>query len=291
LFASGRKIRRGFFGWAALALTLGLLAGCAGSPAAGRGPGFLAARPPAASVVDITTRPGGSLRMLVMLPKRPRAIAVVLLGGDGVLDMDPLGRIRRGRGSYLVRASGLWLSMGLAVVLLDAPSDRPKGLGGGYRCGPEQDQDLAEAIGFLRSKYRLPVWLVGTGLGSVSAARAASRIKDSPPDGVVLGACVTRPNPSGCRLADEDLEKITAPVLVIHHREDACPWAPFEGARRAARRLRAASEVELLVVEGASDRGGPCGPDSRHGFWGMEEEVARAMARWMLRALPGGGGP
>jgi alpha-beta hydrolase superfamily lysophospholipase len=47
-------------------------------------------------------------------------------------------------------------------------------------------------IAALREDAPVPVWLVGTSMGTVSAANAAARLMTGGPDGLVLTSTVTR---------------------------------------------------------------------------------------------------
>jgi hypothetical protein len=66
------------------------------------------------------------------------------------------------------------------------------------------------------------------------------------------------------------------PVLLAHHREDACPACPYFMA------VRLAKSFPLISVRGGEPpQSGPCEPLSAHGFLGREGETVRAIAGWM----------
>ncbi len=68
---------------------------------------------------------------------------------------------------------------GSTVAVMDAPSDRQDGRGLiGFRQSPAHMQDIAAVMRYLRQQAPVPVWLVGTSLGTASVAAAAIRIKE-----------------------------------------------------------------------------------------------------------------
>src|SRR5512140_3634196 len=138
------------------------------------------------TVVDVPTRAGVTERMIVLSPAQPRAAVVLLAGGHGGLQIYPNGSMRWGEGNFLVRTRQLFADQGLAVAVLDAPSDRRSPpLLRGVRQTPEHAADLKAVIAWLRENTRLPGWLVGTSRGTESAAYAATELAGAEgPDGI-----------------------------------------------------------------------------------------------------------
>jgi hypothetical protein len=120
---------------------------------------------------------------------------VLFAGGDGKLGgFQPNGNPVLG-GNFLVRSRSVLLSQGMTVAVVDAPSDRLEGRGlAGFRQSPQHMQDIAAVMRHLRAQARVPVWLVGTSLGTVSAVAAVIRIREEPPDGIVLTSSVVNPS-------------------------------------------------------------------------------------------------
>src|ERR1700693_801575 len=121
----------------------------------------------AEKVVDISTRPHVTQRILVMAPKKPKAVAVLLAGGHGGLQISADGSFGWGKGNFLVRSRQLFADQGLMVVVVDAPSDRqnPPYLSG-FRGTREHVTDLKAVIAWARKQAGVPVWLVGTSRGT-----------------------------------------------------------------------------------------------------------------------------
>jgi pimeloyl-ACP methyl ester carboxylesterase len=131
-------------------------------------------------VETLATRPGVTLQMLVMRPDKPVASVVLFMGGDGKLGGFQPNRNPVFGGNFLVRSRSVFLSQGMTVAVLDAPSDRQEGRGlVGFRQSPQHMQGIAAVMRYLREQASVPVWLVGTSLGSVSAAAAAIRIREA----------------------------------------------------------------------------------------------------------------
>jgi hypothetical protein len=61
-------------------------------------------------------------RMLYVAPENPRAVLIMLPGGNGMVEFGPDGGIRRGGNGFLLRTLPLWQAQGLAVAVLTPPN-------------------------------------------------------------------------------------------------------------------------------------------------------------------------
>jgi dienelactone hydrolase len=237
----------------------------------------------APQVVDIPTRPGVTQRFLYLAPPQPRAAVVLLAGGHGGLQIYPNGSFKWGEGIFLVRARQLFVQHGLAVAVVDAPSDRQSApFLGGFRQTPEHVADLRAVMAWLRQQAPVPVWLVGTSRGTQSAAWVATQLgrSEGGPDGLVLTSTILR-DPHGRPVPDMPLERVAVPVLVVHHVQDGCPLCPYSDAPRLMDKFSAAPRKELIGVTGGEDRGDPCEAMAHHGFNGLDGEVVARIANWI----------
>lgn len=243
----------------------------------------------AEKVVDIPTRPGVTQRMLIVVPPQPKAAVILLAGGHGGLQISPSGFIAWGENNFVVRTRLLFAAQGLAVAVLDAPSDRqsPPYLSG-FRQTPEHAADLKAAIAWMRQTTQLPVWLVGTSRGTQSAAYVATRLSgpdesDGPdgPDGIVLSSTILT-DPQGRPVPAMPLEKIRVPVLVVHHEQDGCRLCAFSEVPALTTKLTLAARSQVLSFKGGENRGDPCGASGHHGYAGIELDVVRQTAQWLL---------
>jgi pimeloyl-ACP methyl ester carboxylesterase len=83
------------------------------------------------------------------------------------------------------------------------------------------------------------------------------------------------------------LDQIRLPVLVYHHRGDACRITQAHEAERIVRGLQNAPVKKLWLVEGGDNpTGDPCEALHWHGFIGMEETAVKDMASWIRQPSP-----
>jgi pimeloyl-ACP methyl ester carboxylesterase len=233
-------------------------------------------------LVMVDTRPGVKVGYWVMPREGAKATVVLLPGGEGGIGMKdgvPTS------GNFLVRSRDLFAAQGFNVAIVGKPSDRGD-LDGFFRASAPHVEDLRVVIERLRKDLGQPVWLIGTSRGTISAAAAAIALDPSLLAGIVLTSSVTQgaramPVPS---LA---LPEIRVPVLVVHHRRDACPSCQPHDAAYIVSRLTRAPVKKLLMLDGGSGaRGDPCEPWHWHGFIGMESEAVGAIADWVRNPMP-----
>src|SRR5262252_3577688 len=65
--------------------------------------------------------PTGSERVLLSARAKPRAVLIMLPGGDGIVDIGQTAAAGRLSLNFLVRTLPLWVAQGFAVVILGAP--------------------------------------------------------------------------------------------------------------------------------------------------------------------------
>lgn len=221
------------------------------------------------------------------------AVLVLLVGGNGWLDLDEAGCPRRLKGNTLVRSLPAFHAEGLATALVDAPEGwhGDDGLAG-ERTTERHARDLGRVIAELHERTGAAVWVVGTSRGSLSAANAASRLEGrQAPEGVVLSSIVSAGSQSRRKpwaaqtVFDLPLEGLRVPALLIAQAEDGCSASPPSALPRIADRLGAAARREAVVVTGGPGRPAPgvdaCEGRSPHGFLGQEAEVAAGIARFV----------
>ncbi len=248
----------------------------------------LASAQVAQKVVDIPTRAGITQRMLVLTPPEPKAAVVLLAGGHGGLQMALDGSMKWGNGNFLVRSRQLFAEQGLIVAVVDAPSDKQSApFLSGSRQSAEHTQDLKAVIAWLRESAKVPVWLVGTSRGTQSAAYVASELAGSEfagkasPDGMVLTSSILADKRSRA-VPEMALGKIRIPVLVVHHEQDGCASCLFADMPLLMRPLKTNPRHELMTFKGGQSTGDPCEAQAYHGFNGLEADVAKRVAQWVL---------
>jgi len=241
------------------------------------------------SVVDIPTRPGVSERALYVEPDTgaPRAAAVLLPGGHGSLKLFPNGSIGWGDLGFLVRTREQFAAQGIAVLVLDAPSDKRAGLGG-FRDTAEHATDIGAAIAWLRQRAGVPVWLVGHSRGTESATSATLRLGAPPagPDGLVLASSILADSSfvSGKALTHYAIEQVKVPVLVLHHEADPCSVTPPGELPSLVDKLPKDVRTKVVRLPGGRQVGEACGHDGLHGFGGLDASAVKTIADFMVEA-------
>lgn len=246
--------------------------------------GCLPAQAQQSRAVEIPTRPGVSQRFVYVAPDKPKATAVLFAGGQGELRISPDGHVGR-QGNFLVRSRDLFAESGIAVAVIDAPSDRPSLAS--FRQTREHVDDVRAVIAWLRREASVPVWLVGTSRGTQSAGYIATQLPRNAggADGIVLTSTVLvhSRNMQEPTVIEMALARIAVPVLVVHHKQDGCRVCPFADVPRLMSKLTAAPRKDLIAVEGGKSDGDPCEAFAYHGYTGIERDVVAKIAEWIVR--------
>jgi len=79
------------------------------------------------------------------------------------------------------------------------------------------------------------------------------------------------------------LDKIQAPTLVVHHKQDGCTVCRYEDLPQLMGKLTAAPREKLLTFGGGKTKGNPCQSMASHGFNGVEPGVVAKIAQWIAR--------
>jgi pimeloyl-ACP methyl ester carboxylesterase len=233
-------------------------------------------------LVTIPTHPGVTQSFLLLRPSdKPSASVILFAGGHGRLALSQ-HKIGWGETNFLVRNRERFRCEALLVAVMDAPSDRLQGLSN-FKTSSAHAEDIRHVITKLKDIANVPVWLVGTSMGTVSAANAAARLKKGGPDGLVLTSTVTKETRQVTETVnDVHLKDIRVPTLIVHHRQDSCVVTPYELARALMKSLTQAPKKELLTFDGGDlSVLDPCEPMSCHGFLGLDGEVVAAIASWI----------
>jgi len=234
-------------------------------------------------VVDIPTRPGVTQRFLYLAPESPKAAAILFAGGHGGLQILPNGSCQWGEGNFLVRTRQLFAKNGLSVAVVDAPSDRQTTpFLSGFRQKEEHVADIKAVIAWLKQQANVPVWLVGTSMGTLSAAFIAIQVSpgNGGPDGLVLTSTILSFD-AGRPVPAMPLQNIAIPVLVVHHEQDGCKHCAYREIPRLMEKLSSTPRKELLTFKGGESRGDPCEALAYHGFNGLEKDAVAKIAEWI----------
>ena len=267
------SIRRGV---ACLVIVLGGLAYCVSLFAQEAAPTVVAGQ-----VEQVATREGVSVPIYTYW--HAAAVATVVLfsggaGGYGQIGADGWPT----SGNFLIRTGKHWASYPFNIVMVGRPSDGIDLSLGAVRIGKLHAADNTAIFKAIKGKSPAPIWVVGTSMGTISAAAATIADSESLIACLVLTSSITAYKVPGA-VPRQDLEKIRVPTLVLHHDSDACGACPPSEAKQLAGQLKNAPLKKTILVSGGSGAtGNPCEPMHHHGFVGIQDETVDRIAEWIL---------
>jgi hypothetical protein len=234
----------------------------------------------AEDIITLSTRAGVTQSYLLASPEsgKAQAVAVLFPGGAGKVDLERETARKGPGGNFLVRTRKLFADQGIAAAVMDAPSDQSSGMQDTFRLSEAHTEDIGKVVEDLKKRFPgLSVFLVGTSRGTISAAASGRRLGKSV-DGVVLTSTLFLANRRQPGLGGFDFGTIPAPLLFVHHTEDACAVTPYSSAKSLSDRF------PLISVSGGSaPQSDPCEAMSAHGYIGKEAETVQAIAQWILK--------
>jgi hypothetical protein len=255
----------------------------------------LAAQTRCGEIVTIDPPAGGKFALSVAMPDaKPSAVLILLPGGNGLADLDDDGCARALKGNSLIRAIPEFNKGGAVTALADAPADwRGRDGLATFRAELAHAEALGVAIAEMRKRFGVPVWLLGTSRGAISAANAASRLAgDARPDGVVI----TSPVSAGARANQPwvlhdvfmfPLDRIAMPLLVLGHARDLCLRSPPANVPRIADKATASPRRQAAIMEGGPGSNAKlgdlaaCEGRQPHGFLDQESDMAAGILRFV----------
>ena len=239
------------------------------------------AAPAEANVIRIEVRPG--VKLPIHYAKRDGARATLILIPGGVGGLGKLDGNEPTSQNFLVRSRRHFVDAGFNVAIMGRPQDQSD-LTYELRIGADHLSDIRKMVDFVKADTGLPVWLVGTSRGSVSAAAAAIAFPSDLLAGVVLSSSVVRGKPGA--LPDQKLATIRVPVLLVHHKLDACPICRPDDLAGVLDALTKAPVKKLVMLEGGGPpQGTVCEALHYHGFIGMEREAVRSITDWIVKPV------
>ena len=235
--------------------------------------------------------PNGSQGFLFDAPEKPVASLILFAGGHGWLQLDGTD-IGWGRSNFLVRTRQMFVEMGFQVAVVDTPDYKDK-INAVFRMSDRHWQDIKAVAEWLKARAAVPVWSVGTSMGTFSAANMAV-LSGGEISGLILTSSITR-SPRSWSIYDDypkgvinmDLGAVKMPVLVMSHKDDGCDKTPASDANNLAAAFAKAPKVEVKILSGGKEpQSDPCNAKSQHGFFGIEDQAIGAIADFVKRATP-----
>ncbi len=194
-----------------------------------------------------------------------------------------------GSKNFLVRTRDRFAAQRFMVAVVDAPADHQgrRGMSAVFRMSSPHAQDIGAVVAYLKKEANVPVWLVGTSMGTFSAAGGGIALKSI--DGVVLTSSITRAkpdwkivssHPNG--VASMRLSAIAVPTLIVSHRNDGCDITPAADASKLTKALTKSRKVDVAILDGGSPpQSQPCEAMSQHGFLGIESQAVSRIAQFI----------
>lgn len=239
---------------------------------------------PTIGVERVATRAG--VRVPLFTVWQPGAVATVVLysgggGGYGQLGSDgwPSGN------NFLIRTGKFWAAHPFNLVMVGRASDGIDLEDGAVRTGAAHAADNRAIFKALKARSPVPLWVIGTSMGTISATAAAIQDTEGLVAGVVLTASITAARIPGA-VPTQELARVRVPTLVVHHFRDACRVCVPQDASRIVEGLSEAPRKEFMFIEtGGTPSGQYCKAMHYHGFIGAEQETVDRIARWMQQSL------
>jgi dienelactone hydrolase len=242
--------------------------------------------------VQVDSKRGVTQPFLFTATASPKAGVILFVGGNGSLKLSKGKQIGENEGNFFSRTYKTFASHGLMVALVDTPSDMDKA-SAFFRIGKKHATDIVAVIKYMKQKANVPIWLVGTSMGSFSATSVGIK-KQKLVSGIILTSSVTKPGgeknlakfsakyPNG--VAGLNLSKIKKPALIVGHKNDTCKVSPPEDAAKLRKKLSNSSRVKVILLTGGKQRKSDvCAGLSEHGFYGIENMAVKTIAKFILQ--------
>ena len=233
-----------------------------------------------ATLVSLETPRGVTQPFILIRPDKAISAAVILFaGGNGALGLTSATTMSWGAGNFLVRTREHFAAEGLLVAVVDAPSDYRDGMTATFRMSRDHASDIRAVVAHLKAIAKVPVWLVGTSMGTLSAAGAAVHAGGA--DGLVLTSTITRSKPGWSiarthpdGVASMALGTIRLPVLVMSHAKDGCDITSASDTSKLKARLTNAKPTKVVLLDGGRQpKSDPCEAFAQHGYFGIEDKA------------------
>lgn len=225
-------------------------------------------------VVDIPSAQGIPTRLLIAPTEGAKATVLLFIGGGGLLRIDEEGRTPH-RHTF-VRSLGMWRAYGVQAVLMDSPFDLGNAMRGNRRGSKEHLDRVSDVIRYLHAKSGQPIWIFGHSMGTATVAGFLS--SGRPEVARVSGYIV-----AGTLRGESVPASIKLPALGIHHKREACPSTPISASEAIIQSRTPDTPRAMVLLDGGDDTGDRCLAMAYHGFNGIENELIRTAAEFILK--------
>ncbi len=243
------------------------------------------------SLETVSSRGGDQKFLLIKPDGKPTASVILFTGGMGQLSLSSFAgspSVGEKKKNFLVRTRDLFAEHGFLVATVDTHEGMPK-MSPIWRMGKEHAEDISAVVTYLKQQADVPVWVVGTSMGSFSAANMGIRLNGTI-HGVVLTSTPNDMRPEWKMIYEHhprgvismELDRVTGPAFIAAHEHDVCDGTNPKYTSDLANAFSSSPNVEKIVFSGPDVRiGGACGGMGPHGFLNMESEVVDAIAKFI----------
>jgi hypothetical protein len=225
-------------------------------------------------------------RAILLKPSIPSDTALLFYRGwSGIANLKSENDWKRNL-NYLQNNTELFAQAGIALVVMDCPSDEnsvapgntPLGCNDDYRSSIKHADDVRKIMTVLKEKYGITkFFIMGHSYGTISSKWLAKNLGNEI-QGSIHSAAMTYANTRnrvyGYSVESFDMGALKAPVLNIHHGDDQCVHTPYST-------VIAYSKNNLVTVKGGEGTGDVCGGTHLHSMGGREEVSSKAVIRWI----------
>lgn len=232
----------------------------------------------------LLSRSPAVIRAILSMPENRTDTALLFFrGSPGISRITSVGDKNRNLIPFLRANQNLFLNAGIAMVVMDCPTDEwgadghfPTACLDNYRSSKKHADDVRAVMTRLKSEHGLSrIFILGHSYGTISS-RWLARNLGHEIAGSIHSAAMNVPNQHGSAstMPGFDYNAISAPVVHVHHADDACRFTPFSTVKHYA-------GDKLIAVTGGEPEGDACGGKHFHSYRGREAAVVHAMVRWI----------
>ena len=225
-------------------------------------------------------------RAILLKPSTPSDTALLFYRGwSGIANIKTENDWKRNL-NYLQNNTELFSQAGIALVVMDCPSDensvapgnKPLGCNDDYRSSVKHADDVRKMIALLKEKYGIKnFYVMGHSYGTISSKWLAKNLGNEI-RGSIHSASMTVANnynrSYGSSVESFDMSALKASVLNIHHGDDQCSHTPYST-------VVGYSKNNLITVKGGEGTGDVCGGTHLHSMGGREELASKAIIQWI----------
>lgn len=225
-------------------------------------------------------------RAILLKPSTPSDTALLFYRGwSGIANIKSENDWKRNL-NYLKNNTELFAQAGIALVVMDCPSDenrvapgnKPLACNDDYRSSKQHADDVRKIIAVLQDQYGIKnFYVMGHSYGTISSKWLAKNLGNEI-QGSIHSASMTVASiynrSYGSSVESFDMSQLKAPVLNIHHADDQCSHTPYST-------VVAYSKNNLITVKGGEGTGDICGGTHLHSMGGREELATKAIIQWI----------